>query len=308
MSTTMTAMQRCPRCGNENRGTNFACTFCGKRLRIESIERLYFFRRIEDDWVAPYSFFRKIYYLFVNCPRAFWDINHARKKSPGNIIYFVITLLYGFMGFALFSHFRIVFQGPYQLDPLLQPIIPPLFGLLAFFIFGLIYHYLLFRILIWLFSKGANYAVDYSERLESRFGKEKEEVEKYSESEMSPFSIYKGGVLQQQQAHKNKMMLCAFAPFMLIYAIEIPIILFALPNVEMTPDGFTTLFVTYKVVWAVLYALEALVIMIWVPSLIAIAIRELSNSSTFRLLIPSYAIGIIVGIFYYFFRPPFIIL
>jgi len=70
--------------------------------------------------------------------------------------------------------------------------------------------------------------------------------------------------------------------------------------------GLPLLFEGYKVVWAILYALEALTIMVWVPSLMAIAIRELSNSSTFRLLIPSYFIGILVGIFYFFFRPPFI--
>ena len=304
MSTTTTAMQRCPRCGNENRGTNFACTFCGKRLRIESVERLFFFRRIEDEWAAPYSFFRKLYYLFTNCPRAFWDINHARKKSPGNKIFFLISLIYGFMGLALFSHLNV----PHLL-PILNQFLVPWMGFLAFFLFGLFYHFMLFRILIWMFSKGANYAVGFSGRLESRFGKDKEEVEKFSESEMSPFSIYKGGVLQQQQAYKQKMLLCAFTPFIVIYLIEIIIILVAFPYgipMDDTPEGFPLLFEGYSAVWALLYALEALTMMIWVPSLMAIAIRELSNSSTFRLLIPSYLIGILVGIFYYFLRPPFI--
>ena len=304
MSTTTTAMQRCPRCGNENRGTNYACTFCGKRLRIESVERLFFFRRIEEEWTAPYSFLRKIYYLFTNCPRAFWDINHARKKSPGNKIFFIISFIYGFMGLALFSHLYV--PGVY---PIVNQLAIPWMGFLAFFLFGLVYHYLFFRVLIWLFSKGANYAVDYSERLESRFGTGKEELEKYSEAQMSPFSIYKGGVLQQQQAHKNKMLFCAFTPFILIYAIEIIIIAVAFPsNIPMdeSTGGLPYLFEGYKFVWAILYALEALAIIVWIPTLMAIAIRELSNSSTFRLLIPSYFIGILVGIFYFFFRPPFI--
>ena len=308
MSTISTAMQRCPRCGNENRGTNFACTFCGKRLRIESVEKLFIFRRIEEEWAAPYSFFRKIYYLFVNSPRAFWDINHARKKSPGTKIFFLITLIYGFMGFALFSHFKIDVPN---LHPLVNQLLPPWIGFVSFFLFGLIYHYLFFRILIWLFTKGANYAVGYSERLESRFGKDKEDAEKYSEAHMSPFSIYKGGVLQQQQAHKKKMMFCAFTPFMLIYLIEMIIIFIAFPgNILMNEAGFEFLFgdADNKTVWAVLYALEALVIMLWLPTLMAIAIRELSNSSTFRLLIPSYIIGIAVAVLFYFFRPPFITL
>jgi len=300
-----TAMQRCPRCGNENRGTNYACTFCGKRLRIETIERVFFYRRIEEEWASPYSFFRKIYYLFVNSPRAFWDINHARKKSPGNRIFCLISLIYGFMGLALFSHFEVP-----NLVPILNTILIPWLGFLAFFLFGVVYHYLFFRISIWLFTKGANYAVDYSERLESRFGKEQEDVEKYSEAEMSPFSIYKGGVLQQQQAYKQKMMFCAFSPFILIYLIEIIIILIAFPgNIPMNDAGFNMLFNTQptKTVWAVLYALEALVLMLWIPSLIAISIRELSNSATGRVLLSSYAIGILIAIFYFFMRPPFIL-
>ena len=34
------AIQRCPRCGNENRADSFACSFCGVRLKIEKIETI----------------------------------------------------------------------------------------------------------------------------------------------------------------------------------------------------------------------------------------------------------------------------
>ena len=37
---------RCPRCGNENRAEIFSCSFCGKRLRIEKIESLQYFKKI----------------------------------------------------------------------------------------------------------------------------------------------------------------------------------------------------------------------------------------------------------------------
>lgn len=304
MSITSTrAIQRCPRCGNENKAANFQCTFCGKRLRIEGIERIFIWRRIEDEWAAPYPWYRKLYYLFVNSPRAFWDINHQRKKSPGKIIFFMIVLLYSFVWMALFYHFTIP-----NVDPLQNTILVPWIGFLTGFLFGLIYHYLFFRVLIWLFTKGANYAVDYSEKLESRFGKKKkEDIEKYDEAHMSPFSIYKGGILQQQQANKKKMMICAFIPFIITYLIEIIVISIAFVNSSFTLDetGLKTLFKSNAQVWVVIYMIEALTIVLWIPSLMAIAIRELSNSSTYRVLISSYIVAIIVVIFYFFLRPVF---
>jgi hypothetical protein len=172
--------------------------------------------------------------------------------------------------------------------------------------------YLIFGlILIWIFSRGANIAVDFSERLEDRFGKEGEEKDKYREAEMSPFSIYKGGTLHQQQASKYKMMLCAFAPYLLMNAIEIIIILIGIPNITI-PDMLsldTILSAPYfdSPLWTVLHAIDALTIGIWIPILISLAIRELSNSSTFRVLVSSLVIGIIVAVIFYFLRPTFII-
>ena len=165
-------------------------------------------------------------------------------------------------------------------------------------------------LLIWIFSRGANIAVDFSERLEVRFGKEGDEKDKYKEAEMSPFSIYKGGTLHQQQAKKYKMMLCAFAPYLLINAIEILIILIGMPNLTISGMGFPVAVLDHPYftspVWTVLHLIEALTIGIWIPILISLAIRELSNSSTFRVLISSLAIGILVSVFLYFLRPTFI--
>jgi len=44
---------RCPRCGNENRSGSYACSFCGKRLRIERIENISIFKRIDSEWITP---------------------------------------------------------------------------------------------------------------------------------------------------------------------------------------------------------------------------------------------------------------
>ncbi|MFX1393791.1 MAG: zinc-ribbon domain-containing protein [Promethearchaeota archaeon] len=292
--------QRCPRCGNENPADSYTCSFCGKRLKIESIENFFLFRRIEADWFTPLPWYMKIYYLFRDPPRAFHDINHKRSTAPGYIILLLNSLLWGFMGLAFISHFTF--------SPISAGIIYALSFFIVFFIFGFLFNLVFFTILTWLFSKGANYAVGFSERLEARFGGEKEKIEFLKKTEMSPFSIYKGGtLLQKQQAYKYKMLFCAFAPLLLINTVKILVILAAFPNIsvdtesELPLDIFSRIFKSQ--VWAVLDVIDALTIAIWVPILMALAIRDLSNSSTLRVLISSLIIGTIVAILFYFLRP-----
>jgi len=289
-------VQRCPRCGNENSIDSYVCTFCGKRLKFERIEEFSIFKRIEAEWINPAPWYLKILWLFTKPNQAFWDINHKRKKAPGYYIILFNAILYGLIGLALSSHFTL-------LDPTLDFYFR-FVVFLAFFLVGLILYFLFGFIMIWLFIKGANYAVGFSEKLEMRFGGEKQK-ESQKEAEMSPFSIYKGGLLQQQQAYKYKMLFCAFAPFILINLIEIVIILVGFPTVYITygfdPNIFNPMFTSP--IWAVFHVLDALTIAIWVPILITLAIRELSNSSTTRVLIFSLFIGILLAIFVYFFRP-----
>ncbi len=305
MSQAVAAFQRCPRCGNENTADSFACNFCGFRLKVEKIETIKFFRRYEAEWIAPYSLFRKIFYLFVNAPRAFHDINHKRSKAPGWLIVLFCSLLYGLMGLAFISHFDFGF-GAFSLDQ----IIFSFSFFVSFFIFGFCFQTVFFGILIWLFTKGANYAVGFSDKLERRFeeiGKGKDK-QKYKETDISPFSIYKGGtMLRIEGAYKFKMLLCAFTPFLLINAIKILIVLFAFTNVNV-PDisGFDDAILVSifeAPIWAVLDIIDALTIAIWVPILMTLAIRELSNSSTTRVLISTIIVGVIAAVLFYFLRP-----
>jgi len=298
------AIQRCPRCGNENRADSFACSFCGVRLKIEKIETISFFRRYEAEWTNPYPWYIKIYYLFIQPNRGFWDINHKRSKAPGWLILLLSSLLYGLMGLALFSHFNFTSISTYS--PIKAYFTFSFFA--AFFIFGLCFQLIFFSILIWLVTKGANYAVGFTERLEDRFGAIGEVKERYKEEEISPFSIYKGGtMLHLEGSHKFRMMLCAFTPFLLINTIKILIVLVAFPTVDV-PDIsifneviFNQMFRSKS--WAALDVIDALTIAIWVPILMTLAIRELSNSSTYRVLIPSFIIGILVAVIFYFLRP-----
>ena len=268
------------------------------------------FQRIESEWVNPNPWYMNILYLFIDPSRAFWDINHKRSRAPGYYILLFNSLLWGLMGLAFLSHFRFVSIDGEPISPYSISLFP--YGLsmfLVFIIFGFLFQAIFYIILIWLFTLGANYAVGFSEKLEDRFGKEKKE--KYKESEMSPFSIYKSGtLLQTQAAYKYKMLMCAFAPFLLINTIKILIILIAFPTVEVdittNPEDFNqSIFnaMFNSPVWAALDVIDALTIAIWVPILMTIAIRELGNTSTTRVLISSLTIGIIVAIFFYFLRP-----
>ncbi len=300
MSTLST--QRCPRCGNENNADSFSCSFCGKRLRIERIENNFFFRRYEKEWNNPLPFYLKIFYLFREPSRAFWDINHRRKDAPGWLIFLLNSLLYGLMGLAFMSKFQITLGGsPYSLW--LFPYYLTFF--ITFFVFGLVFQLIFFSLLIWLYGKAANYAVDFSERLETRFGDEKDTGR---DSEMSPFSIYKGGtLLQGQQAHKFKMLLSSFAPFLLMNVAKIFIILAALPytTVSIESGGFNSSTINTVLLSPVLAVMDVLdaIALIWASVLMALAIRELSNSSTFRVLISSLIIGGSAAVIFYFMRP-----
>ncbi len=296
MSQTVAAFQRCPRCGNENTADSYACNFCGFRLKIERIETIRFFRRYEAEWTSPYRWYVKIFYLFVNAPKAFHDINHKRSKAPGWLILLFCSLLYGLMGLAFYSHINITVIPPYSIGDFL-------YGLsffASFVFFGFCFQLVFFGFLIWLFSKGANYAVGFTDKLEKRFGGLKDEREKYSETEVSPFSIYKGGtMLQLEGAYKFRMMLCAFSPFLVINAIKILVVLFGFPTV----DDINIDQIFNNPTWAALDIIDALTIATWVPILMTLAIRELSNSSTTRVLIPNIIIGVIVAILFYFLRP-----
>ncbi|MFX1296944.1 MAG: hypothetical protein ACFFD2_19080 [Promethearchaeota archaeon] len=305
MSQTVAAFQRCPRCGNENSAESFACNFCGVRLKIEKIEKIRFFRRYEREWTAPYPWYLKILYLFVNAPKAFHDINHKRSKAPGWLILLFSSLLYGLMGLAFFSHFNFSVFPDFSFGDFMFN----LSFFTAFFVFGFIFQLIYWTILIWLFTKGANYAVGFSDKLEKRFGGLKEQKEKYKETDMSPFSIYKGGtMLQLEGAYKFKMMLCAFTPFLLINGIKTIIVLIGFTPVNI--DNLNIGEITNNMAqmfnsptWAVLDVIDAITVATWVPILMTLAIRELSNSSTTRVLIPTIIIGVIVAILFYFLRP-----
>ena len=86
------------------------------------------------------------------------------------------------------------------------------------------------------------------------------------------------------------------------------IILVGFPTVQVNVDYSSFDLTIYapimdSPIWGVMFFIDAITIAVWVPILMAIAIRELANSSTVRVFISSMTIGILVAIFYYFTRP-----
>ncbi|TXT64952.1 MAG: conserved membrane protein of unknown function [Promethearchaeota archaeon] len=305
-----TAIQRCPRCGNENRSDSFACTFCGKRLRIEQVEKVPIFKRIEEEWTNPYPWYMKFFYLLINPARAFWDINHLRKSAPGYIILLMNSLMYALIGWAFTIHFQFISIGGVSPPFALWVFVYDFSFFLGFFLFGLMLQFLFYKFLIWLYTLGANYSVGFTERIESRFGTSPSEGTKYKDRDLSPFSIYKGGtLLQKQEAYKSKVMFCAFFPFLIANFINFLVVLIGFPNISLSVSGLLDPSIFSAMIesdiWVALYTVDGLVLAIWVPILITVAIRELSNSSTWRVLIPSFGISILIAVFFYFLRPVF---
>ncbi len=310
MSST-TATQRCPRCGNEVRSDSYSCAFCGKRLRVEFIEQTPIFQRIEREWYAPFSFYKKLMYLFINPPLAMWDINHKRQESPGKRILLFSSLAWGLIGLAIYSHITfgsslVSFGG--MVGNLLKLLSGFLF-FLFFFLFGYIFQNIFFSILIKLYTKGADYAVNYSERLEQRFGLGGGEGGKsFDEKDLSPFSIYRGGVLlQTQRAYRKEMMLSAFAPYLVVNLVKALLLFIMLPNVSVA-SGVTSTTISMLVssdmlVWKIVHLIDFLTLAIWVPYLVSICIRELSNSGTWKVLVSSIIISVLAGFIFYLLRP-----
>ncbi len=306
---------RCPRCGNTPPKDSYVCSFCGKRLRIEKIENFLFFKRYEAEWSNPESFLTKFYLLIINPAKAFWDINHKRDSAPGFFIILFNSLIYGLFGLSLFSHFQIIDINGNPVNPYDVTI---LFGYfisvyMAFFAFGFIYYFLLLVVLSYFFIKGANYSIGFTERLEDRFGKKKDKDEKEKgklAEEASVFSIYKSGtLLQKQEANKYNMLFCAFTPLIITGLIKVLIILISLPTHEISlPFDFSlnsTIFDTIfqSPTWMALDIIDAIVLIIWIPMNMTIAIRELANSSTYRVYLSSVSIGIITAIIFFLLKP-----
>lgn len=306
---------RCPRCGNSPPSGSYVCTFCGKRLRVERIEKFLFFKRYEAEWSNPESFLTKFYLLIINPAKAFWDINHKRDSAPGIFIILFNSLIYGLFGLALFSHFQIIDINGTPVNPYDVTI---LFGYflsvyIAFLAFGFVYYFLLLIVLSYFFIKGANYSIGFTERLEDRFGKRKDKDKKEKgklAEEASVFSIYKSGtLLQKQEANKYNMLFCAFTPLIITGFIKVLIILIAIPNQQISLpfdfSSYSTVFSTFfqSPTWMVLDILDAIVLIVWIPMNMTIAIRELANSSTYRVYLSSVSIGIITAIIFFLLKP-----
>ena len=56
-------------------------------------------------------------------------------------------------------------------------------------------------------------------------------------------------------------------------------------------------------VWTIIYLLDALTIFIWIPTLVSLALREIGNTNTTKLLIGNIIMGFILSFLLFLLRP-----
>jgi hypothetical protein len=302
---------RCPKCGNEVNKEDFVCIYCNARLREEKIEKLKYFRRITDEkWVSPIKGWRRFYLVFTNPSRAFWDIIHYREKIGSWFkVFFLTAVIYGLYGLAIFVHLR---TGPI-IGQFYMKLLNGLTAYLTFLFFGIVYYFLLYVISIQLYSIGANFSIGFKTQLKLRYGKrkEKKEDELKTTTMKEAEGIYSTALpthLTAQKSKKMAIMMWGFAPMLLAHAVSAILLFIALPGVDATgtigPSTFEPLANSF--IWSIIYWIQAIMLIGWVPITMSIALRELVNASTVRVYISCLIVSIILGMVLYFFQPAFL--
>ena len=109
-----------------------------------------------------------------------------------------------------------------------------------------------------------------------------------------------------KQTGKYKIMRYAYTPTIIINIIGFILLLISLPTVNVTSSGdlsssLAPLF--SSAVWTIIYLIEALTLIVWIPTLVTLALREIGNTSTTKLLIGNVIIGVILCFLLFLLRP-----
>jgi succinate dehydrogenase hydrophobic anchor subunit len=142
-------------------------------------------------------------------------------------------------------------------------------------------------------------------------------IDKKSKDQATPSTTTKSDIkdhLTPKQPGKTKVMLYAFAPFILTNLLSTLILLIGLPSVTVANTSLfgsnqraalTTLMapIFSSSVWAVVDVLQIITLAIWIPICMSIALRDLANTSTTKLLIGCIVMGILISYMFYFLRP-----
>lgn len=236
--------------------------------------------------------------------RAFWDISHYKEDIGSFKIYFLSALLFGLFGLASFSHIPLGSSGG-----IWGSFYQGLAVFIMFFLFGFIYYALFYFISIKLFSFGANQSINLSKQLELRYGSRKqEEEEEKTQSQKMAAGIYISGIPEYllRKSKKTPIMLYAFAPMLIALGLSVIIAWVGLPQVigPVSAEALNSFFISP--VWGIIDWIQVIFMIGWVPILMAIALRDVANSSTLRVYISSVIVSVILCWIFYFVRPTFL--
>ncbi len=310
-------MGRCSSCGAESDLEEYVCSNCDYHIKTERIGEIpflsYIFKRPEKKWYKPDNRIIRLAKTIYNPAWAFHDINH--KKNSGT---FIILLLNAFFqalwGVAINIHVK---------NSDMDFLVKTLNGLaifLSLFIFLFIFYSILFKIYDLSFSLASNFSVQLDGILAIRFNiqtkkgslKELMSGKKRIQSQISEDTIRLEGAKQKKplkkikQTGKYKIMRYAYTPTIIINFLGFLLLLVGLPTINVSsagslPTALESMFSSF--VWTIIYLLEALTILIWIPALVSLALREIGNTNTTKLLIGNIIIGFILCFLLFLLRP-----
>jgi len=311
-------MGRCSSCGAESDLEEYVCSNCGYHIKTERIGEIpflsYVFARPEKKWYKPDRRIIRMAKTIYNPAWAFHDINH--KKNSGTFLILLLNaFFFGLWGVAINIHVRVS-----DMD-FIQNFLSGFAIFLSLFIFSfVIYFPILFWVYDFSFSLASNFSVQLDGILAIRFNiqtkkgslKELMSGKKRIQSQISEDTIRLEGAKQKKplkkikQTGKYKLMRYAYTPTIIMNFLGFLLLLVGLPTIDVSSGGSLTtaldsMFGSF--VWTIIYLLEALTILVWIPTLVSLALREIGNTNTIKLLIGNLIIGAILCFLLYLLRP-----
>ena len=164
---------------------------------------------------------------------------------------------------------------------------------------------------------GANFSTNINNLINVRYGKNNKtetgpEAIKPSTAQATPQSMT--DQLTPKKLSKNGTMFYAYAPLLLVNLLVFVILLIGLSFTNVTLPDTASITQVSDVdsllapifslsIWGIIDILQIITLSIWIPITMSIALRDLANSSTTKLLISCVIIGVLVSFFAYMLRP-----
>ena len=314
-------MGRCSNCGAESDLDEYVCSNCGYHIKTERIEEIpflsYVFKRPTKKWYKPDFRIIRIAKTIYNPAWAFHDIN--KKKNSGTFLILLLNaIFFGLWGVAINIHVKV------QDSTLISKSLTGLAIFITLFIFIFLYYIVLFWIYDFSFSLASNFSVQLDGILAIRFNiqtkkgslKELMSGKKRLQSKITEEAIklesakQKKALKKIKQTGKYKIMRYAYTPTIIINFLGFLLLLIGLPTVNVnsssiSADQLATAMepMFSSAVWTIIYLLDALTIFIWIPTLVSLALREIGNTNTTKLLIGNIIMGFILSFLLFLLRP-----